>query len=170
METSKYAKLFGKYPTTSKTIFHEIAEAGALQLLYRIRDTVEEPVAHFLQEKDSTGDLCVHVVVKRHRGAHAIQLLKVLVELGADLNALNDVTKFTILHLTVVSGDYDLAYWLAQHPQVDLNIKGWDGLTAYEMAFIETDSRMMEILRAYGARGPYPDLEYDWIPFVNREE
>lgn len=170
METSKYAKLFGKNPVTSKTIFHEIAEAGTLQLLYRIRDTVEEPVAPFLQEKDNFGDLCVHVVVKRHKGMHAILLLKVLVQLGADLNALNDVTKCGILHLAAVSGDYDLAQWLAQQPQIDLNVKGWDELTAYDMAFIETDSRMMEILGAHGALGPQPEVPYDRSPFLNREE
>lgn len=171
MATSKYAKLFGKNAETGKTIFHEIAKAGAVQLLHRIRDNVEEPVAAFLQEKDNIGDLCIHVAVKTHRGAEAIQLLKVLAELGADLNAMNDITRLTVLHLAVVSDDYELVEWLAVQPQIDLHVKGWDDLTAYEMAFIESDHRMMEILVAHGARGLEPELVCDWsISIVKRDE
>lgn len=166
MATSKFAKVFGKNPETGKTIFHEIAEAGAIQRLRCIRDNAKGPVAAFLREPNKSGDLCTHVAVTAHRGAKAIQLLNVLVQLGADLNALNETTHFTVLHLAVIHSDYELAEWLAKQPHINLNIQGWDGLTAYEMAFIDFDQRMMEILIAHGARGPQPELVCDWEPFV----
>ncbi|AIK25653.1 Vank1 [Hyposoter didymator ichnovirus] len=170
MATSKYAKLFGKNPETAKTIFHEITEAGALQLLYRIRDNAGVPVASFLQEKDNHGDLPIHVAVKTHRGVKAIQFLKVLAELGANLNASNDTTRLTVLHLAVVSGDHELVQWLAMQPQINRNALAWDRLTAYEMAYIKTDHRIMDILTAHGARNPQPELVYDWSVFDNKDE
>ncbi|AIK25663.1 Vank1 [Hyposoter didymator ichnovirus] len=170
MATSKYAKFFGKNPETAKTIFHEIVEAGALQLLYRIRDNAGVPVASFLQEKDNHGDLPIHTAVRKYRGGRAMQLLKVLAELGANLNASNDITRYTVLHLAVANGDYELVEWLAMQPQIDLNAQSWDRLTPYEMAYIEADHRIMDILIAHGARGPFPELVYNWSVFDNIHE
>lgn len=151
-------KLFGKNPETSKTILHEIVEAGAIPVLYRLRDYIQEPIAPFLQEKDKYGDLCIHLAVKSHRGAKAIQLLTVLAELGADLNASNDDTRFTVLHLATMGSDYELIHWLVVQPQIDLNAKSWNELTAYEMAFIDMDIRIMNILKSHGAERPRPEL------------
>lgn len=170
MDKSTLNKLFGQNPATSQTIFHEIVEAGAIQLLYRIRDNVRQPLEHFLRATNNGGDHCIHVVVKKHRGEKAIQFLKVLVELGADLNAVNTFTHSAVLHIAVVSGDYKLVVWLANQPNIDLDVIGWDGLTAYDMAYIERSERMMDILIAYGARGPAPAVAHDWSVFVNRDE
>lgn len=144
-------KLFKKNPATLKTIFHEIAEAGAIPVLYRFRDYIQGPIAPYLQEKDKYGDLCIHLAVKSHRGTKAIQILTVLAELGADLNAMNNDTHFTVLHLATMGSDHKLVRWLAVQPQIDLNAKSWDGLTAYEMAFIGVDQLIMDILTFHGA-------------------
>ncbi|ULM71637.1 viral ankyrin 3 [Diadegma fenestrale ichnovirus] len=170
MDTRRITKLFQKNPETWKTIFHEIAEAGAVPILYRVRDYIQGPIAPFLQEKDRNGDLCTHLAVKSHRGAKAIQILTLLVELGADLNASSGVTHSTVLHLATVGRDYELVHWLVAQPQIDLNVKGWDGLTAYEMAFIENNGRMMDLLISHGARTPHPEVVYDWNAFPTTSE
>lgn len=170
MESSKFAKLFGKNPLTRRTIFHEIAESGMVDLLYRIRDNVQESVARILQEKDETGNLSTHVAVTTHRGPKVIQLVKALLELGADINAMHDVTRSTILHLAVMRGDYELVEWLAQQPRIDLDVRGWDEMTAHDIAFIENDQRMLDILEAHGARGPQSMVLYDWSAFIDRDE
>lgn len=158
-------KLFRKNPETLKTIFHEIAEAGAIPVLYRVRDHARKSIAPLLQEKDKNGDLCIHLAVKSHRGAKAIQILTVLAELGANLNASNDDTCFTVLHLATMGSDYQLVHWLALQPQIDLNATIWNGLTAYEMAFINMDQRIMDILTAHGAESTLGGiLRFESVP------
>ncbi|ULM71625.1 viral ankyrin 2 [Diadegma fenestrale ichnovirus] len=172
MENRKIAKLFKKNPQTLKTIFHELAEAGAIPVLYRFRDYIQGPIAPFLQEKDKNGDLCIHLAVKANRGAKAIQILTVLAELGADLNAANDDTRFTVVHLAVMGSDCKLLQWLAAQPHIDLNAKSWNGLTACEMAFIEMNERMMDILISHGAESPRAEVVHEWtavFPTIHEE-
>lgn len=152
MEACPIQKLFDREPIRGNTILHELAKLGSLELLNRIRDNVDEPCNSILEKKNDDGEFSTHVVARYHSGQCAIKLMEALVKLGADLNAAEESEGFTILHDTVMSGDYQLAEWLCQQPGIDLDLKTSSGLTAYELAFREMDIPMMDLFREYGAK------------------
>lgn len=139
-------RVFDRNPITGNTIFHEAAEHGFLNLLYSIRDTMSEPCYSILAAENNHGETCIHVAVKNHRGLLAIDLVKVLVEMGADLNAQEGSSLCTALLLSVWQGDHELAEWLCQQPRIDLSAKNWDSMTALDYAYIIQDPRMLDIL------------------------
>lgn len=148
MEVSEVARKI----ITGNTIFHDAAKDGSLELLCHIRDFMDYPYYLTLAEKNSDGDTCIHVAVKNHKGLRAINLVKVLVELGADLNARQGYSLCTALHCSVAQGDYELAEWLCQQPGIDCRAKNWDSSTVFDYAYIMQDELMLDILRkAVGA-------------------
>nr|AAX56956.1 vankyrin 4 [Ichnoviriform sonorense] len=147
MNIAGIQKLFGRNHISGANIFHEIARTGFVELLYRIRDNYDGPLDSLLQEFDNYGENCIHVVADTHQGRHAISIIQVLMELGADLNAPDRLLNITVLHIAVHHKDYTLAKWLCQQPNLDINVKSFDGLTAYGLARIEGDQEMMRILR-----------------------
>lgn len=151
MSNSQITKLLGKNPITGDTIFHELADAGSMPLLNRIRETIDGPYDSIINELNDHGLTCIHVAVKQHRGLHAIQVIELLVQMGADLNAPDKLSSSTVLHHTVWYEDRELAEWLCQQPQINLDARRCDGVTAYQMASMEQNKRMKEILRGYGA-------------------
>ncbi|AIK25693.1 Vank5 [Hyposoter didymator ichnovirus] len=156
MTNSQIAKLFAKNPITGDTIFHELADAGSVPLLKRIRETIDGPYDSIINELNFHGLTCIHVAVKLHRGLHAIQVLELLVEMGADLNAPDNLSGATVLHDTVWYEDRELATWLCQQPHINLDARRWDGVTAYQMASMEQNKRMKEILHSHGASCEQP--------------
>lgn len=157
MEVTPYGKLFGRNTQTGNTIFHEIAELGSVTLLQRIRDNVTESYSSILREKNYSGEFCGHVAAK-HRGLRAIALLEILVELGADLNAITGCSGDTLLHETASSGDDELAEWLCEQQGINLNAKNYGTLTAYQVAFQRNNQKMMNILRTHGAQCEDPPM------------
>nr|AAX56955.1 vankyrin 3 [Ichnoviriform sonorense] len=147
MDISGIRKLFGRNGILGNTIFHELAYVGSLTLLYRFRDNFDESFRSFLQETNNDGENSIHVAANTHRGFHAIRLIEELVNLGVDLNARDRSLNMTVLHIAVHHKDYALAKWLRQQPNVDINVKNFDGLTAYGLACLENDEEMMRILR-----------------------
>lgn len=148
MPVSQIPQLSSKNPITGNTIFHEAAKRGSLELLYRIRNSMEEPYYSILGEKNNDGDTCIHVAVKTHMKLRAINLVKVLVELGADLNAEHGFSRCTVLLLSVWRGDHKLVEWLCQQPGIDLYATSWNSMTVFLCAYIKSDQRMMDILLA----------------------
>ncbi|BAF45735.1 vankyrin-d8.4 [Ichnoviriform fugitivi] len=156
MNNSQIAKFFARNPITGDTIFHELAEVGSVPLLLRIRETTAGPYDSFINELNFHGVRCVHVAVRVHRGLHAIQVMEQLVKMGADLNAPDNLCGTTVLHDTVWYEDLELVTWLCQQPHINLDARRWDGVTAYQMAFMERNTRMKAILQANGANCEEP--------------
>lgn len=162
-------KLFAADPITGFTIFHEAAYAGSLELLYRIRDLITQPYQSLLQEYNNNGELCIHVAARVHRGMRAIQVIQALLQLGADLNGVDCIHKFTILHQAVTNDDHILAMWLISQPSMNLELKSWDGLTASHKALIDGDEQMKYIFpdnRIFCHLSKYRENEFD---FSNNE-
>lgn len=157
MESCPIEKFFGQVHRTGNTIFHEIAHDGLLTVLHRIEKSITQPYNHILQKTNNDGDSCIHVAASEHRDQHAINIIKALVDLGADLNGEHGFSKYTVLHLAVWNEDYKLVEWLCQQPQINMESDGWSGLTAYQMAFIENNQRMMNILQTHGASCEMPN-------------
>ncbi|BAF45733.1 vankyrin-d8.2 [Ichnoviriform fugitivi] len=123
MSLSESVKLCGRNPITGNTIFHEAAKDGSLELLYSMRDSMQKPYRSILRKKNKDGETCLHVAVKNHTGLLAINLVKVLVELGADLNAQEERSHVTVLFLSVCQGDHELAKWLCWQPGINWRVK-----------------------------------------------
>lgn len=146
MPVSQIPQLSGRNPITGDTIFHEAASHGCLELLYRIRDNMKEPYYSILAEKNNNGDTCIHVAVKNYMRRHAINLVKVLVDLGADINARHGVSGCTALLFSVWRGDHELSEWLSRQPGIDIYATSWNSMTVFLCAFIKDDQRMLDIL------------------------
>nr|AGQ20222.1 AsIV-cont00109-ORF1 [Apophua simplicipes ichnovirus] len=71
--------------------------------------------------------------------------------MGADINGEISSDGFSVLHETVVYKAYDVAEWLCQQPGIQLEAKTWGNLTPYQLAVVHNDSKMMAILKKYGA-------------------
>lgn len=156
MKHSQITNLFAQNPITGDTIFHELADAGSVTLLHRIRKTIDGPYDSTINKLNFHGLTCIQVAVKSHRGLHAVQLIELLVEMGADLNAPDNLSGSTVLHHTVWYRNYQLAKWLCRQPHINLDARRCDGVTAYQMASMEQNKRMKEILRANGANCEEP--------------
>lgn len=152
MEIFKISKLFSKNASTGNTIFHELAYVGSLPLLERFRDSLVEPCTFVLQQFNSDGEFSIHVAANTHRGLHAIRVIKLLRDMGANLDARDDLIGITALHIAVEHRDYTLAKWLCEQSQIDINAEDIDGLTAYQLAREKPDPQMMDILLMHGAK------------------
>lgn len=133
-------------------LFHELPYIGSLTLLKRFRDNLDEPCNSILQQFNSDGEFSIHVAANTHRGQHAIKVIKLLRDLGADLDVRDDQLAITVLHIAVEHQDHTLAKWLCEQSQIDVNAEDTDHLTAYELAREKNDHRMMDILRKHGAQ------------------
>ncbi|AAX24120.1 vankyrin-b1 [Ichnoviriform fugitivi] len=156
MTTSEYEYLYGRDNEAGETIFHELAKLGALKVLYRIRERTPGPFVDLLSITNYEGELCTHVAAKYYNGFLAIDLIEVLVSLGADLNGRNSCAGETVLHRTVYDGDYELAEWLCRQPQINLDEENYGGLTAYQIAYKRNDEQLKEIFRKAGANCEEP--------------
>lgn len=147
MERATIKKLFDAERIFGNTIFHELAYCGSLVLLRRISGTIDEPCESILQQVNFDGEHSIHVVANIHKGNRAVNLIKALIEMGADLNARDQLLNVTVIHIAVEHRDYILAKWLCDQGRIDLNVKSVDGLTAYDIARAANDTTMMKILK-----------------------
>ncbi|XP_061716962.1 uncharacterized protein LOC133524826 [Cydia pomonella] len=145
MTESPIVRLFKKNNATGVNIFHEIAREGTVMLLRRIRDNVDEDIASFLQEPNFRGETCVHIAAGEHRGHLAIEVIDVLVNLGANINAKNN-TNETPLHYAVNNKDYELVKWLSKRRDVDLETTNQNHFTPHDMAIIQNALSIVNLL------------------------
>lgn len=157
MAMSGFEVLFDRDDETGETIFHELAKLGALRVLYRIHERTAGAFPALLQIKNYEGDLCTHVAAKYHNGSLAIDLIEILMLMGADLNGRNSGAGETLLHGTVYDEDYELAEWLCRQSQIDLDARNYGGLTAFEIAYKRNDEHLKKIFREAGANCEEPE-------------
>lgn len=147
MELAAINKLVGRERIFGNTIFHEVGQCGSLVLLDRIRDAIGESCESILQQVNFDGEHSIHIVANKHKGKRAVNLIKALIEMGADLNARDQLLNITVIHIAVEHRDYTLAKWLCDQGRIDLNVRSAvDGLTAYDIARATNDTTMMKLL------------------------
>lgn len=154
---SVFQYLFDRDDEAGETIFHELAKLGALRTLWRIHKRTTEPFVDLLSSQNWVGDLCIHEAANYQKGFRAIDLIDVLVRMGANLNASNSCAGETVLHRAAYRRNYELAEWLCQQPQVNLDARNFSGLTAYQIAYKSNDEQMKEIFRKAGADCEEPE-------------
>lgn len=151
MESFVIGQVFGARNDKGDNFLHDICHHACLPLLVRAGCWIDQTHNPLLQEFNYEGYQCVHIVARRHRGQKAVQLLEVLMELGADLNVPDRTSGSTALHLAVIYQDYELVTWMCQETSVNLEACDFSGLTAYQVAWKRNDLKMMDIFEKFDA-------------------
>ncbi|XP_023175433.2 NF-kappa-B inhibitor cactus [Drosophila hydei] len=112
-----------------------------------------------LEIRNYDGERCVHLAA----GAGHIDILRILVSHGADINAREGKGGRTPLHIAIECCNEDLANFLLDEcEKLNLETATYAGLTAYQVASILNKSRMQNILEKRGAETlTPPDSDYD---------
>lgn len=151
MENPRFEHLYDENEETGETILHELTRFGEFKVIWRMQERTPGRFNNLLRIKNNDGEFCIHLAVKLHRGGLAINLIKVLRAIGADLNARDASGGYTVLHLAVDYDDDKVAAWLCRQPQINLDARNDAGLTAYQMASKNENNRLKEIFRSAGA-------------------
>ncbi|XP_043640597.1 NF-kappa-B inhibitor cactus [Drosophila teissieri] len=112
-----------------------------------------------LEIRNYNGERCVHLAAE----AGHIDILRILVSHGADINAREGKSGRTPLHIAIEGCNEDLANFLLDEcEKLNLETATYAGLTAYQFACIMNKSRMQNILEKRGAETVTPpDSDYD---------
>ncbi|XP_016943395.3 NF-kappa-B inhibitor cactus [Drosophila suzukii] len=112
-----------------------------------------------LEIRNYDGERCVHLAAE----AGHIDILRILVSHGADINAREGKSGRTPLHIAIEGCNEDLANFLLDEcEKLNLETATFAGLTAYQFACIMNKSRMQNILEKRGAETVTPpDSDYD---------
>lgn len=148
MEASSTVKFFEKNIGNGENIFHEIARDKMLWMLYRIQNTVNEEMDFLLRESNDQGETCIHIAAYGRREKSTIEMIKIFVSLGADINARNN-TGDTPLHYAVYNDDCELVKWLCVQENIDLNAMNQKQLTPYELAIMRNSKNIANVLSEY---------------------
>lgn len=158
MDSQEIAEVFDAITTKGQNLFHDICHQGCVSLLLRAGYWIDEKNAFLLTEYDYSGEQCIHIAARRHRGGFAVQLIEILLQLGSDLNAPDRCSGNTVLHDAVLCKDYQLATWLCEQLQVNLYACNYARLTAFQIARKNKDEKMMDIFGKHGVDCEYLDL------------
>ncbi|XP_075153793.1 NF-kappa-B inhibitor cactus [Haematobia irritans] len=139
----------------------EVNEAHR-QYGHRSNDNSYVKYAHLpsdLEIRNYDGERCVHLAAQ----AGYIDILRILVLYGADINAREGKSGRTPLHIAIECCNEDLANFLLDECQkLNLETATYAGLTAYQVACVLNKSEMQDILEKRGAEPlTPPDSDYD---------
>lgn len=104
-----------------------------------------------------SGEMCLHVAAANGH----VNLVRLLLRLGADLEAREGLAGKTALHLAMERGCQSVVNFLLQECKPCLDTQTYSGLTAYQLALC-SDSQLARELVRYGAKPePLPDSDSD---------
>lgn len=99
--------------------------------------------------------MCLHVAAANGH----VNLVRLLLRLGADLEAREALAGKTALHLAMERGCQSVVNFLLQECKPSLDTQTYGGLTAYQLALC-TDGQLARELVRYGAKPePLPDSD-----------
>lgn len=112
-----------------------------------------------LEIRNYDGERCVHLAAQ----AGHIEVLRILVLYGADINAREGKSGRTPLHIAIECCNEDLANFLLDEClKLNIETATYAGLTAYQVACILNKSQMQNMLEKRGAEPLIPpDSDYD---------
>lgn len=122
-----------------------------------------------LEQINYNGEMCLHIAVANGH----VNLVRLLLRLGADLEAKECLAGRTALHLAVERKCWPIISFLMKECEPCLDTKTYSGLTAYQLA-LYTDRQLARELLRHGAKPePLPnsdsessDDELNYVPTI----
>lgn len=128
-----------------------------------------------LEQRNYDGEMCLHIAAS----AGEVELVRLLLRLGADLEAREALAGKTALHLAVERGCRSVVAFLLQECRPCLNTQTYAGITAYQIALCLDIQLARELVRFGATPEPLPESDSDgsdgeddsvsaYIPAINR--
>ncbi|XP_076297020.1 NF-kappa-B inhibitor cactus-like isoform X2 [Lasioglossum baleicum] len=111
----------------------------------------------YLEQRNYDGDMCLHVAVN---SGH-VELVRLLVRLGADLEGREGLSGYTALHLAVEGGCRSVVTFLLKECRPCLDARSYGGITPYQIAVYKDLQIASELVRAGATPKPLPESESD---------
>jgi ankyrin only family protein len=112
-----------------------------------------------LEQWNYDGEMCVHLASKYNH----LDVLRLLVKFGANVNAREGKSGWTPLHFAVENNNQIMANYILECPQINVEAETYGGLTAYQLAVLMENDNLLQDLLKGGAEplSPPPDSESD---------
>ncbi|XP_055298376.1 NF-kappa-B inhibitor cactus isoform X2 [Sitodiplosis mosellana] len=112
-----------------------------------------------LEQRNFYGENCVHIAAQQNH----VEILKLLIREGADINAREGRAGYTSLHIAVENNNMELAKFLLESSkQLNTETFNYRQVTAYQLAAELEHSDMLQILERYGCEMiPPPESDMD---------
>lgn len=142
-----------------------LGNSSVVKELLISHDTLQGDASmHSLQDLELwnyDGKTCVHLAAE----AGSIEILRSLIDAGADINAREGKSGLCPLHISIEHGNEELANFLLDEcPRVSLETMTYAGLTAYQLALSQDKQILVSDLTKHGAAQispPESDVESD---------
>ncbi|XP_018318116.1 NF-kappa-B inhibitor cactus isoform X4 [Mycetomoellerius zeteki] len=119
-----------------------------------------------LEQRNYSGEMCLHLAATNGH----VNLVRLLLRLGADLEAREALAGKTALHLAMERRCRSVVNFLLQECKPCLDTQTYSGLTAYQLA-LYIDSQLARELVRYGAKPePLPDSDSESSSENNSED
>nr|ACE75201.1 viral ankyrin [Glyptapanteles flavicoxis] len=151
MESNKFLQMLSTRNTLGDNFFHEACKASWILLLRRAENMIDEPIPTILTTRNYNGEQCTHLIVST-KDIYAQEMMKIVLNLGADVNGQEACGGFTPLHLCVWKKNYALAEWLCKVPGINLEAVNYANQTVYQLARECDEYQIMEIVKKAGAK------------------
>lgn len=106
-----------------------------------------------LEQRNYDGEMCLHIAA----ASGYVELVRLLLRLGADLEAREALAGKTALHLAVERGCRSVVAFLLQECRPCLDTQTYAGITAYQLALCFDSQLARELVRLGATPEPLPD-------------
>ncbi|XP_049303214.1 NF-kappa-B inhibitor cactus-like [Bactrocera dorsalis] len=130
--------------------------APEINAAYQLFGFAQRKLVNDFEIRNYNGEYCVHLAAERGN----LQILRPLVQSGANINAREGRGGYTPLHISVERNNEELLNFLLNYckPKLNLEATTFGRRTAYQLACISKRSQMQLILEKHGAKQlPLPD-------------
>ncbi|XP_043581030.1 NF-kappa-B inhibitor cactus [Bombus pyrosoma] len=110
-----------------------------------------------LEQRNYDGEMCLHIAASSGQ----VELVRLLLRLGADLEAREALAGRTALHLAVEHGCRSVVAFLLQECKPCLDTQTYAGLTAYQVALCYDIQLARELVRLGATPEPLPESDSD---------
>nr|XP_031845573.1 NF-kappa-B inhibitor cactus [Nomia melanderi]XP_031845574.1 NF-kappa-B inhibitor cactus [Nomia melanderi]XP_031845575.1 NF-kappa-B inhibitor cactus [Nomia melanderi] len=110
-----------------------------------------------LEQRNYDGEMCLHIAASSGQ----VELVRLLLRLGADLEAREALAGKTALHLAVERGCRSVVAFLLQECRPCLDTQTYAGITAYQIALCLDSQLARELVRLGATPEPLPESDSD---------